>query len=410
MVIENESVVIPDDDSWVSLANTGVQAVGSGRPLVTNIAGSVTYLEGRDYVLEVDPDTTAGAPVLTGRIKRRPNQSGVSNSNISNGQTVRVSYTLQSDITYLVDAARGDKVFLKKDLGEVGDQYFQVTYRFVPRPPNNTIRKSTLRVTSSYGDVAGGVEHAEGPDYILDAVQGTITRVPGGRIQGSLQVFVDFQYEQQAPDLETFSTWVRVDRRDPTKIEFNPLGINVDAGERVWVDGKDISRLSEFPEMLYGWHQVVVKSLRPESYDNAAVNLMAALFDRTNDPVFLSGGKYFSEMAATREPMIQRTYTQLTKGTPVADHGYFAVTGDRHVVVNFEPSTTEEIYTYGLRRGAGGSILTDTWPEEFWLDYQYINEQAEPVRKILIRAVLSRASTVDGGVTPKIYEVHARCA
>ncbi len=410
MVIENESVDIPDDDSWVSLANTGVQALGGGRPVVTNEVGSVTYLEGRDYVLEVDPDTVAGSPVLTGRLKRRPNQSGVSNSNISNGQTVKVSYMLQSDITYLVDAARGNKVFLKKDLGNVGDQYFQVTYRFVPRPPLNTIRKSTLRVSSTYGNISGGIEFAEGPDYLLDAVQGTITRVPGGRIQGTLHVFVDFQYEQQAPELDTFTTWVRVDRRDPTKVEFNPLGINIDAGERVWVDGRDVSRLTEFPEMLFGWHQVVVKSLRPESYDNAAVNLVSALFDRTSEPIFLSGGKYFAEMVASREPMIQRTYTQLTKGTPVADHTYFAVTSDRHVVVNFEPSTTEDVYTYGLRRGPGGTVTADSWPEEFWLQYQYINEQAEPVRKVLVRAILNRASSVDGGVSPRIHEYHLRAA
>jgi hypothetical protein len=410
MVIENETVVIPDDDSWVEMGNAGIQALGVGRPVVRNVAGSVTYIEGRDYVLEVDSSTPANAPVLTGRIKRRPDQTGISNSNISNGQTLKVSYTLQSDITYLVDAARGNKVFLKKDFGRVNDQYFQVTYRFVPRPSNNTIRKASLRVTQGYGDLAGGTEYAEGPDYLVDAVQGTITRVPGGRIQGNLQVFVDFQYEQQAPDLDTFTTWVRVDKRDPSKIEINPLPIDLDAGERVWVDGIDISRMTEFPEMLFGWHQVVVKSKRPESVNNAAINTVATLYDRTNDPVFLTGGKYFVEMIANRDPMIQRTYTQLTKSTPVGDHGYFAITDDRHVVISFEPSTTDEVYTYGLRRGeAAETIETDSWPEEFWLQYQYELANEEPVRKILVRATLERNSSSSGGTTPKVYEYHLRC-
>jgi hypothetical protein len=210
--------------------------------------------------------------------------------------------------------------------------------------------------------------------------------------------------------LDTFTTWVRVDKRDPSKIEINPLPIDLDAGERVWVDGIDISRMTEFPEMLFGWHQVVVKSKRPESVNNAAINTVATLYDRTNDPVFLTGGKYFVEMIANRDPMIQRTYTQLTKNTPVGDHGYFAITDDRHVVISFEPSTTDEVYTYGLRRGeAAETIETDSWPEEFWLQYQYELANEEPVRKILVRATLERNSSSSGGTTPKVYEYHLRC-
>lgn len=410
MIVENETVTIRDDDSWAEMANTGIQGVGVGRPLVRNLAGSVTYVEGRDYILEVDPNSSTSAPVLTGRIKRRPDQTGVSDSNIDFGQQLKVSYALQSDITYMVDAARGNKVFLKEDLGEVADQYFQVTYRFVPRPNNNTINKATLVVTQNYGDVAGGTQYAEGPDYTVDAVQGTITRVPTGRIQGAFQVFVDFQYQQQAADLDTFSTWVRVDKKDPVKVEFNPIGLDIDSGERVWVDGVDVSQLAQFPEMSFGWHQIVVKSKRPETVNNAGINRVVTLYDRTNDPVFLAGGKYFAEILANRDPMIQRTYSQLTKATPVGAHNYFAITNDNHVIVNFEPSTTEEIYTYGLRRGESAeSIDTDTWPEEFWLQYRYELDVNEPVRRVLVRATLNRNSTAPGSITPKIYEYHLRC-
>lgn len=401
MVVSGESVAMPSDYSWKQMGNFGIEATGTGRPVVKNSAETVTYKEGKDYELELESAVDSSAPnVLSGRIRR------MAGGAISASATIKVSYTIASDVTYMVDSIRTDKIFLKKDLGTVPDQYFLVTFRFIPRAPY-TIRKSTLNVTSTYGSTSGTV-FAEGPDYIVDATQGTITRVPTGKIIGTLQVYIDFQYEEQPPDLDTFTTWVRVDKRDPVEINFSPVGIDIDGGERIVVDGVNVSGQTKFPALAFGWHQVTVRSKRPESIGNAAVKLAAALTDRDGDPVFVSGGKYFVEMTASREPMFQRTYTQLSKGTPKGDHNYFSITSDGYVVVNFEPGTTEEIYSYGYRRNAAQTFVLDTWPEDWYLEYSYETDVADPVEAILLRALLSRGVGTDGGVTPKLHEYHIR--
>mgnify|MGYP007031240239 CR=1 FL=1 len=403
MTVTNESVVAPSDFSWKQLANYGIKATGTGRPVIKNASGSVTYTEGKDYELELESTVDPNAPnVLSGRFRR------LSTGSIQAGATIKVSYILESDITYMVDSIRTNKIFLKKDLGNVPDQYFLVTFRFIPRTPNK-IRKSTLNVTSSYGSTSG-TSYSEGPDFIVDTSQGTITRVPTGRIQGTLQVYVDFQYEEQPPDLDTFTTWVRIDSRDPLEISFSPPGLDIDAGERFAVDSIDISGQTTLPSLGFGWHQITVRSRRPEAVGTAAINLIAKLRDRNGIPIFVSGGKYFAQMIASREPLFQRTYIQLAKNTPKGDHGYFAITSEGYVVVNFEPGSTEEIYTYGYRLNESNTYELDSWPEYWTLDYSYKTEEATPVEKILVKAILRRGTGTDGGVTPKVHEYHIRLA
>lgn len=401
MTIENEQVTL-NGVAWSSLANSGLVALGSGRPVVKNMAESVTYTEGLDYVLEEDSVTHK----LTGKI-RRISTGGVV-SNINDGDTVKVTYELDPDITYLVQSVQNSKIFLSKDLGSVQGQSFQVTYRLTPKPPYNEVAKPTVHVTSQYGSTEGEV-FEEGRDYLVDTERGTITRIPAGNIRGELVAFVDFRYKESPKDLDTFTTWVYVERRDPFVIEINPLGIDSEAGEYVLIDGVDISSKTVFPELAFGWHQMVIKSKRPEAFTGAAILRVAGLVDRNGDAVFVAGGKFFTRMTASRIPLTQKSYTQLTKSTGKNDHAYFAVTDDGHVVVNFLPGSTDEVYLYGLRF-VEGVLTADTWPEQFRLEYAYALDTADPVRKILVRALLSRGADTDGGITPKIFEYHARLA
>jgi len=401
MTVSNEQVAL-NGTSWSSLANSGLMATGNGRPVVKNVGESVTYTEGMDYTLEEDPSTHK----LTGRIRRISTGSVV--SNIGDGDTVKVTYELDPDITYLVSSTQGSKVYLSKDLGNVQDQSFQVTYRLTPKPPYNEIKKPTVHVTSQYGSDEGDT-YEEGRDYLVDTDRGTITRIPAGNIRGELVAFVDFRYEQTPKDLDTFTTWIYVERRDPFVIEINPLGIDVEAGEYVLVDGTDISTKTVFPELAFGYHQVVVKSKRPEAFSGAAIVRVASLVDRNGDAVFVAGGKFFTRMAASRIPLTQKSYTQLTKSTGRNDHAYFAISDEGHVIVNFLPGSTEEVYLYGLRF-VNGTLTAGTWPEQFRLEYAYALDTADPVRKILVRALLSRGADTDGGITPKIFEYHARLA
>lgn len=401
MTIDNEQVVL-NGTAWSSLANSGLMALGAGRPVVKNVAESVTYTEGLDYVLEEDSVTHK----LTGRLRRISAGSVV--SNIADGDTVKVSYELDPDITYLVQSVQSSKIWLSKDLGNVQGQSFQVTYRLTPKPPYNEIKKPTVHVTSQYGSDEGEV-YEEGRDYLIDSERGTITRIPAGNIRGELVAFVDFRYEQTPKDLDTFTTWVYVERRDPFVIEINPLGIDVEGGEYVLVDGIDISTKTVLPELAFGFHQIVVKSKRPEAFTGAAILRTAGLVDRNGDAVFVAGGRFFTRMTASRIPLVQKSYTQLTKSTGKNDHGYFAISDDGHVIVNFEPGSTDEIYLYGLRF-VEGVLTAGTWAEQFRLEYAYALDTADPVRKILVRALLSRDADTDGGITPKIYEYHARLA
>jgi hypothetical protein len=400
MTVTNEQVVLTGT-TWSTLGNAGVASRGTGRPVVKNVAESVTYTEGLDYVLEEDSVTKR----LTGRIRRLVTQSVV--SNISDGGTVKVTYELDPDVTYLVNTIRDNKIYLSRNLGTVADQYFQVTYRFVPIPPNNEVKKATIHVTGQYGSTEGEV-FQEGRDYLIDSQKGTITRIPAGNIRQDLVAFVDFRYEQQPRDLDVFTAWFFIERRDPIVVEVNPLDLDVSAGETFLVDGVDCSKRTTLPEITYGWHQVTVRSKRPEAFGDAAVVKISELLDRNGDPVFVAGGLFFSRMTANRIPMLQRTYTQLTKGTLRTDHSWFAIE-DGHVIVNFEPGGTDEIYTHGLRF-VSGVLTEDDWPEEFRLEYVYPLESATPVEKILTKVALGRTSQADAGLTPKVFECHVRLA
>lgn len=397
MTISGESVTLTGD-VFATLANPGIVGSGVGRPVVTNFSTSVTYTEGIDYILEQDADTSR----LTGKIKR------VGSGNISSGSVVKVTYELESDVTHLVSGIGSpNKVFLTGDMGNVADQHFQVTYRVIPKNPDNEIKKATVHVTSQYG-ANEGETYEEGRDYLIDTARGTITRVPSGNINTSLVVFVDFRYEETPRDVDTFSTWVYVERRDPFIIEINPLTVDLEAGEMVMIDGIEINGSSVFPELAFGWHQVLVKSKRPEVFEDAAIKRMAKLTDRNGDPVFVAGGPFFSRMTANRIPLIQKDYTQLTRATGRYDHNYFAIDDD-NVIVNFKPGDTEEVYLYGMRF-VNGILTASTWPEQFRLEYSYPVATSEPVRAILIKAVLNRGGNTDGGLTPKIHEYHARLA
>jgi hypothetical protein len=400
MTITNEQVVLTGT-AWSTLANAGLASKGTGRPVVKNNAESVTYIEGIDYVLEADSSTGR----LTGRIKRLVTPSVT--SNIADGDTVKVTYELDPDVTYLVGSIRENRIYLTRNLGTVADQYFQVTYRYVPIPPTSEVKKATVHVTSQYGSSEGDV-YQEGRDYLVDTLKGTITRIPAGNIRGDLVAFVDFRYEQQPRDLDVFSGWFFVERRDPIVVEINPLDLDVRAGEVFLLDGVDCTQRTTLPEITYGWHKVTVRSRRPEAFTSAAITKIAELLDRNGDPVFVAGGPYFTRMTASRIPQLQRSYTQLTKATLKSDHGWFAIDGG-HVIINFEPGSTEEVYTYGMRF-VSGTLTADFWPEEFRLEYVYALETEDPVTKILTKVTLGRTSAANAGLTPKVHEYHIRLA
>jgi len=388
------------------------------RPSVTNdagvtidtifyAAGEYIYTEGVDYLLETyDAASAIGTAELTGRIQR------VTNSRILTGETIRVSFTLTSDITQMAQGVDGNKVHLSEDLGQVSDQYFRVSYRFVPKDPDATIAKSSVRVTSGFGEPSNEKTYTEGTDYIIDAARATITRISqvnGGAIPDDGTVYVDFSYRVTPRELDTFSTWIWVSTKEPARVEYSALDIDAEYGERISVDGVDVTNKVAWPELEYGWHQVVVRSRRPEAFTDAAIRQVATLRDRGGRPVMVIGS-FFTRMVAKRVPMKQAKYLQLTKSIIPSNHDHFAILSSRHIVVNFEPGQTEEIYTYGLRSNSG-TIEPGEWQEEYTLEYSYALENANPTDNVLFRALLRRSdSNNSAALTPKLHSYNLRIA
>lgn len=269
---------------------------GVDRPIVTNPTGSTIYTEGIHYNLERVED--GNTQFLSGRIQRIPTAS----SPIPDGEATKITFSLLSDVTYMVNRVSGKEVHLRYNLGEVDDQYFRVSYRFIPKGTQSKIRRNTVSVSSMFGDVAEEETYKEGQDYLVNAERGTITRLTTdlGRIRADSTVYVNFTYEETPPDLDTFTTWVFVERKVPLLLQINPLDFDFDTGERVAVDGNDFTQRTELPELQHGWHQFIVRSKRPEVHTNAAIKQMATLKDREGVAIFVAGGSFFSRMSTLR--------------------------------------------------------------------------------------------------------------
>jgi len=406
MTINDESVVLSTFANS-SLAEPNVITIGAEKPVVTNTAGTIVYEEDKDYKLTLDSDGAV-------QIRRSEGTS----TQIGDGQTVLVTYTLDPDITSLVSAVKNNNVVLTKDLVVRDDERFEVTYRFIP-VGDNKIVKSTIVATERYGQTTGRV-FQEGPDYAIDIQNGTITRIPQGDIQGAgtdadsqIAAYVDFKYTETPKTIDTFSTWVFVESSQPIQFEFNPLNLDLESGERVEIlsgpDVQDISNQTQSPEMARGWHQIIVSSKDPDGFTDAAIRKLTTLRDVDNQGIFLAGGRYFSLISANRTPMRQVTLQFLRSSALPSNHNVFALDSDGSVVVTFAPGTTEDMYLYGLRMDPSTNLLTaGTWPEEFELEYRFRLDNAQTTEYLLFRALLTRRGIADNGVTPKLFEYHLR--
>jgi hypothetical protein len=378
MAIEDEDVVLKAT-SQTELSQKSVIIEGASQPVVTNSGGTITYTRGTDYELRTDIQGT-------GYIYR------LEDSFIGDGDTVEVSYSLDPDITRFVSAIVGDSVVMKVNFEARQDERFEVTYRFIPKG-NNEIIKSTIKATERYGDAAPGVLYKEGPDYSIDISNGRMSIMTLGEVANKGRAaYVDFSYYDTPEDVETFTAWVRVEQSEPVIFDFNPFNMDTEAGEKVFirsgVQTVDLTRASQSPELSRGWHQVIVRSKDPDTNANSAIKQVTELLDVNSVPVFLSGGRYFDQVRATRQVMKQVTFV---------------------VVLNFQPGATTDLYLDGLRiNPATGLYTSGTRDEEFELEYSYELANAEVVEQILVRMLLNRKAHADGGMTPKVWEYHLR--
>lgn len=340
-----------------------------------------------------------------------------SSSRITSGDSVTFSFKYVSDLTRYVHSISGDTIYLDRDFGFPTAYKARVEYRFVPTGTSEAL-KSSLVVSSEF-DGRGEV-YEDGRDFYFDPKNGAIFRIHGGRIQsgesgGKTACYVNFNYKGPNSGLETFSAWAFVSSRNPARFEFEKIELDYEAGERFYVNSGvssfDLSTATSSPDLQRGWHEFVVISKSPDINATAAIFKVIRLEDNDGEIVFLPGGKFFSELRGTRNPMTAVPIDFLKYNVAPSDHSVFAIDEDGAVVVNFQPNTQEEFFTYGYRTVTSEdppAVIADNYPEEFEISYRYRRETSRRVRGVIVRAVLTRDGDSDASVTPKLLGYQVR--
>mgnify|MGYP006921322264 CR=1 FL=1 len=333
---------------------------------------------------------------------------------LSSSETLKVTFDIDADITHrVVDISYSDnEIELDGFLQIMPGDVVIVEYKTIPR---NIIRES-VRVTSNYGDSNEGIIFLEGSDYILDLTNGKITAIIGGNImsQTTPKVYVDFSFKYDVPNTEKFSVWCFYEKKDPYKFIYNPLSLRTSEGESLYwsySNGNDVitKRIDDKKEIVltYGWHNFTVNSLKPETYNESAINKALKLRDINSKYLFISqdkGGEVFTLMKPFREPLQRVSLSFLKNSVLKLDHSKFALS-DNNVYINFDPGDTDDLYY--VKVNTSGNLITDL-KEEFYLTGLIKLTTDNNPGHIVLRAILSRNKGSSGGITPKLHGYNLR--
>ena len=293
------------------------------------------------------------------------------------------SYTIATNITHMVTKIERNNVYL---FAPIVADWFEVKYRMVP----SGIIRSSIVVKNTRGEA--DKIYSDGKDYRVDVDDGDITRLSGSLIGDS--VYVDFQFRRTERDIDTYDTWVYVDRDDPFKIEFENPGLDKASGENFFLYtsiGKvDLTDATETPLLSRGWYKFATLS-QPIEIAGSAINLILAMVDRSSTPIF-TGSAYFSEIRAFRDPMLQTTESGLKYATRKDDHTKFAIV-DSYVLTNFLPGDTEDVITHDY-------ALIE---QDELFELSYLADSGGSPSDISLKAILKRDPATDQGITPKMF-------
>lgn len=395
-----------------------------------------TYINGVDYVV----DTSGGFP--TGKILASPgsdfDSTGDGYSPPLETETWKIVYNVEQDVTRFVEAIDGSKVLFSQELGTL---YIANGVEIKYRHFANNVVKSSLQVKNQLGPVIGDtIVYSQGTDYVFDKVTNAVQRLPSGNIPINTPVYVDYSYEIPSL-LQEYTTWCKIE--NPDGVEFslkanpaatqgnvNHLVPNTEAGEALFVSIAgvgviDITQAIVMPK-LSGWVQFIVRSLSPYVLDSegndildqkvpdmAFIDQVIGLKDDFEDFIFVQGGKYFSEIVASRQPMTQVSLPFLKTNVLKAEKSYFAVdpvivgTDTKYsIVVNYTPDTQKEIYSYipnitGTTTSLTYSPAPTLIPEEYKLNWTS-KIASQPSTGVVVKALLSRNEDAPGNATPKV--------
>ena len=370
-----------------------------------DISGNVTVMnrllrEDLDYEFRPSPPALVALASGDSWWKDQLNSNGLLDFN--------VRYYLEDDITEKLTSINGSNlVFDSSFSGVTAGDVLNVKYRRRAEEPDIEVLPDTVIVKPVYGRDGLETPYLEGTDYTLDSRNGSIYRIPNGNIPDGGVVFVDYHYERTLFDVQTFSAWCKVTRAEMPEITLSALNIDKSSGELFMLNTPkgliDLSSLGSIPPLSVGWHNFIVKSTDPSS-PTAAIKQVISLVDRQNAPIFQTRGIYFDRIFSDREFMKQLTPDFLRKGILRDNHGFFAITDDGKVIVNFLPGDTLDVYPYKYDATTGGVVKTT---ERFLLDYA-VQTRVSPSDSLLVKIEMTRRPSIDGGLSPTVDQYSLR--
>jgi hypothetical protein len=381
------------------------------------------YVDGVDYIIEQE----AGYP--TGKITALPdsNLRGYTVDEATVYPVVTISATVDPDILRFVSNISGNQIYFDFDISSVGSSHVIVKYRH----PANEVIKSSVKVKKFFGSAGDSHIYVQGQDYIFDSNSSSIQWLSTGTIDAESDVYVDYKYNDLSVDLQQFFVWAYVGDADGVNIitekatstdlsVSSVLEPDSEAGEEFLVSIPRIGIVSlntavEWP-LLTGWVQFVVKSLDPDvkltGQRMALIDQVLKLRDEDSNYLFIKDGKYFSELTAIREPMTQVGFQHLKTKVLKGDDKYFAIRSvfvaqdetEHQVVVNFEPNTSNKLYTF-KPLSTGQLVAADENWKITWTNKEIALGE---YTKIIVKIVLTRSAETGGNITPKVYDYYVK--
>lgn len=384
------------------------------------------FVDGTDYIVELNADSTP-----TGRILAIAGSTLLSSPQYSPNSQYVITYTIDADVTRFVSNIINNQIFFTisaTNSNVLTDVTAIIKYRYVP----TDIIKSSVKVKAGFGSSGEDRIFKQGADYIFDSSNSTIQKLSTGSIANDQDVFVDYQYNDTTANLEQFFLWAYVS--DPNGINIlvktlgsgtlnnqNTLLPDTALGEQLYASIPSVGLVKltsavEWPTMK-GWVQFIVKSRSPESVQNtssqALIDQVIRLQDNQNNYIFVSGGRYFNELTGIREPLKQVSLPFLKTNVLKNDRSNFAIreilvgnTLQYQVITNFAPGSTSDLYTYAVDSNTGNI----TKNAEEWKLLWSSSDSQDAFKKIVVKANLNRLSSVNGNITPKVFNYYLKVA
>ena len=382
----------------------------------------VTFVDGEDFIVELN---SAGKP--TGIIQATESSPLLVGPSVPGTSRFDIRYTLDKDLTRFVSNIKNNQV-LFAELNASTAISVVIKYRYAPL----SVLKASIKAKQYFGIAGEKKIYQQGIDYIFDSLSGTIQRLSTGDIGAGTDIYADFKYNDTTEALEQFYLWAWITNTNGIKVrvrpkdtgggswEVNRLLVDTDSGEQFAANIPglgvvDLTSAIEWPQMS-GWVQFIVKCQTPgeATYNwTPLIDQVILLQDEHLNYVFVQGGNYFSELTAIRESMKQVSLSYLKTNVFKEDRTYFAVDSTQineetvyRVIVNFEPNSTDELYSYVVDPVAGIiNSIDERWRVE-WVN----KESSNALTNVVVRAQLTRASTLDGNITPKVFSYFVKVA